>query len=120
VRRVAPSRYQPAILLVFAALLSSLPGEVAREFVARNRHEDRVIAASAKTLLCRLATEARTHKLSGVRPLLERFLSLPTTMAPLLAAGSYQAKPLADRTSAPASHSTPSLFERPPPSLFLS
>jgi hypothetical protein len=100
-------------LLVFAALLASLPGDVAREFVSRNRHEERITAASAKTLLCRLATEARTQK-QGVRPLLEQFLSLPAI--PVLTRPRLD-KPFVEQPRALESTSNPLLFQRPPPSL---
>jgi len=99
---------------VFAALLASLPGEVAREFVARSRHEDRITVASAKTLLCRLATEARTQK-QGVRPLLEQFLSLAP--APVLARPRPET-PFIEHHSPPDPELDSALFQRPPPSLF--
>ena len=115
--RPAPSsRCQPAILLVFAALLASLPGEVAREFVARHRHEERITVASAKTLLCRLATEARTQK-QGVRPLLEQFLSLAPAPVP---AQPRLEMPFIERHSAADPELDSALLQRPPPSLFFS
>jgi hypothetical protein len=101
---------------VFAALLASLPGEVTREFVARHRHEERITAASAKTLLCRLATEARTQK-HGVRPLLEQVLSLapaPVLVRPRLETPFIEHYRVADPNLDSA------LLQRPPPSHFFS
>ena len=118
-RPVLSSSRQPAILLLFAALLASLPGEVAREFVARTRQEQGVTAASAKTLLCRLATEVRTQKQSGARQLLEQVLSLPATQ---VVTGPSLIQPLTrvpEQTATLDSHYNTALFQRPPPSLFL-
>jgi hypothetical protein len=125
VRPALPSRRQPAILLVLAALWSAhnLPADVARQAAAKNLQISRLVSISrssrAKVLLCRLSTEARNAKQFDLRSFAVQLLALAPGTSPA-SAQTTEAR-LSLRTSAAAASSPPDpgLLQRPPPSTFL-
>ena len=120
-----PSRRQPAILLVLAALWSAhnLPADVVRQAAAKSLQINRLASISrtsrAKVLLCRLSTEARNTNQLDLRTFLAQLLALSPSSS---LAGPQSAESRLHAASREAAASSPppySLFERPPPSPFL-
>ena len=125
VRPALPSRRQPAILLVLAALWSAhnLPADVARQVAAKSLQISRLTSISkssrAKVLLCRLSTEARNVNQLDLRTFVAQLLAL-SPGASIAGPQPTEARFSASARKAAASSPPPySLFERPPPSAFL-
>jgi len=125
VRPALPSRRQPAILLVLAALWSAhnLPADLARQVAAKSLQISRLASISkssrAKVLFCRLSTEARNVNQLDLRTFVAQLLAV-SPGASLAGPQPNDAHFYASaHEAAPSSPPPYSLFERPPPSAFL-